>query len=151
MSTFLSDKARERFLGGSLDWDGDTVKAVLVDKAAYTPAPAVDEFLSAIPAGERVAISPALTGKTITAGVADVEDVTFPAANGDSVEAIVLFKYTGDPPTSPLIAFIDDAVGLPFTPSGSDVTVRWSDGPNRIFNLCRSPTPRPSVPTTPRG
>lgn len=135
MSTFLYDKARERFLSGGLDWDSDTVKAVLVDTAAYTPDPATDEFLSEIPAVDRIAVSAALTGKTVTAGVADAEDVTFPAVSGDSVEAIVLFKDTGDPATSPLIAFLDNAVGLPFTPSGADVIVRWSDGANRIFKL----------------
>jgi hypothetical protein len=133
----LFDKARESFLSQSpaLDWDTDTIKVVLVDHGVDTPAPATDQFLSDIAAGARIATSGALTGKTVTAGVADAADVTIAAVSGASVESIVVYKDTGVDTTSPLIAFIDTATGLPFTPNGGDVTIQWDNGANKIFKL----------------
>ena len=37
--------------------------------------------------------------------------------------------------TSPLIANIDVATGLPITPSGGDIIVQWDTGANKIFKL----------------
>lgn len=135
MANALYDKARERFLKGQLDWLTQTVKVCLVDLGNYSPNLASDEYLSAIPTAARVAISGPLTNKTATGGVADADDVTITAVSGPTVEALVLFADTGDPATSPLIAYIDTASGLPFTPNGGDVTVQWDNGPNRIFKL----------------
>lgn len=135
MANALYDKARQKFLAGELDWDADTIKVVLVDTATYTVDLASDEFLSAIPADERVATSSALTNKSTTAGVADADDITFSEVMGDPCEALVIFKDTGDPDTSPLIAYIDVATGLPVTPNGGDINVTWDSGPNKIFKL----------------
>ena len=65
----------------------------------------------------------------------DAADVTFPEVSGNSVEAIVLFKDTGDPATSPLIAFIDSGTGIPVSPNGGDIAVAWDNGASRIFAL----------------
>jgi hypothetical protein len=135
MANALYDKGREKFLTGSISWTTDTIKLVFVDGADYTPNLATHEFLSHIPAAGRVAISGAFTGKTATNGVADADDVTVTNVTGDQFEYIIIFKDTGNEATSPLIAFLDTVTGLPFTPSGSDVTVRWNDGPNKIFKL----------------
>lgn len=135
MANALYDKARQKFLAGELDWDADTIKVVLVDTATYTVDLASDEFLSAIPADERVATSSALTNKSTTAGVADADDITFSEVMGDPCEALVIFKDTGDPDTSPLIAYIHVATGLPVTPNGGDINVTWDSGPNKIFKL----------------
>ena len=135
MVNALYDKGREGFLGGDIDWDGDDIKCVLVDTNDYTPNLATDDTLSDIPVAARVATSGNLTSKTITAGVADAADVTFSAVTGDPCEALVIYKDTGDPATSRLIARIDTATGLPVTPDGSDVTVTWDGGANRIFRL----------------
>lgn len=135
MANALYDKARERFLRGQLDWLTDTIKVVLVDTGNYSVNLAAHEFLSDIPSAARVAISGALTGKTATGGVADADDVTIAAVSGPTVEALVIFKDTGNPSTSPLIAWIDTASGLPFTPNGGDVTIQWDNGANRIFKL----------------
>jgi len=135
MANALYDHGRRRFLEGQIAWLTDTIKAVLVDTANYAVNLSTHQFLSDIPAAARVAISPALTNKTSTAGVADADDVTFTGVTGASVEAIVLFKDTGVEATSPLIAYIDTATGLPFTPSGGDVIIKWDDGANKIFKL----------------
>lgn len=134
MANALYDKGREGFLDGSIDWDTDNIKAVLVDTATYTVNLATDDFLDDIPAGERVATSGNLTSKTVTGGTADAADVTFSAVSGDQCEAIVLYKDTGTASTSRLIAYIDTASsGLPVTPNGGDITVTWNA--SGIFKL----------------
>lgn len=135
MANALYDKAREGFLAGDIDWDANTIKVVLVDTADYTVALATHQFLSDIPAVARVAISPALTGKTATLGIADAADVTFTAVTGDPCEALVIFQDTLVETSSRLIAYIDTATGLPVIPNGGDITVAWDNDANKIFKL----------------
>lgn len=134
MANALYDKARERFLDGGISWTTDTIKAVLVDTAGYTFSQS-HEFLSDIGAGYRIATSAALTGKAKTSGIADADNVTWAAVTGASSEAVVLYKDTGTAATSPLIAYVDVATGLPVTPNGGDITVTWDNGTNKIFKL----------------
>lgn len=135
MANALFDKGREAFLKGEVDWLNDTVRGVLVDSATYTVDLANDDFLSVIPSGARVAVSPALTNKSTGAGVADADDITFSSVSGAQSEAVVLYQDTGTEATSPLLAYIDTATGLPVTPDGTDITVQWDDGVNKIFKL----------------
>ena len=133
MANRLYDKGREKFLRGEISWNADNIKAVLVDTATYTADFVNDEFLSTIPAGERVATSVNLTAKTTTAGVADAGDVTFSAVTGDPSEVLVVYKDTGSAATSPLIAYIDTASGLFVTPNGGDIQTNWNG--SGIFKL----------------
>lgn len=138
MANALYDKGREKFLGHAtidLDWINDNIKALLVDTALYTVDLVNHEFLSDIAAAARVATSGNLTAKTAAAGVADSTDPTITAVSGASVEAVVLYKDTGAPSTSPLIAYLDTMTGLPFTPNGGDVILQWDNGANKIFKL----------------
>lgn len=135
MSNALYDKGREGFLDGSIDWDSNNIKVVLVDTGAYTVNLATHQFLSDIASGARIATSSNLTTKTVTAGVADADDVTLTAVTGTSVEALVLYQDTGTPSTSRLIAYIDTATGLPVTPNGGDISIAWDNGVNKIFKL----------------
>ncbi len=135
MANAVYGKARELFLNGDLDWASDNIKAVLVDTAAYEVSIDTDDYLSDIPVGDRIATSGNLASKTSTLGVADAADVTFSTVTGDVSEAIVLYKDTGDADTSPLIAYIDTATGLPITPNGGDITISWDSGANKIFKL----------------
>ena len=135
MANALFDKARQRFLEGQFNWNTDTIKAALVDTGTYTPNLSAHEFLSDISSGARIAMSGAFTGKTTTGGAADANDITYTSVTGPSIEAIVIFKDTGTDSTSPLIAYIDTATGLPITPNGGDIIVTWDNGPNRIFKL----------------
>lgn len=136
MTSGLYDKAREAFLSGALSWSNDTIKAVLVP-TAYTANLGTHQYLSSITAGQRLAISAALTSKTVTAGVADAADTVFTAVtNASQGAAVVIFKDTGTDTTSPLICYIDQATaGLPVTPNGGDINVIWDSGANRIFKL----------------
>ncbi len=135
MASAMYDKGREGFLDGSIDWDTDNIKAVLVDNGAYTVNLATHDFLDDIAGGARIATSGNLASKTVAAGVADAADVTFTAVTGTTVESIVLYKDTGSSATSRLIAYIDTGTGLPVTPNGGDITVQWDNGANKIFKL----------------
>lgn len=135
MANALFDKARQRFLEGQFNWNTDTIKAVLVDTGTYTPNLSAHEFLSDIGTGARISISGAFTGKTTAGGAADANDITFTSVTGASIEAIVIYRDTGVDSTSPLIAFIDTATGLPITPNGGDIIVTWDNGANKIFKL----------------
>ena len=53
--------------------------------------------------------------------------------NTDTIKAVLV--DTGTDSTSPLIAFIDTATGLPITPNGGDIIVTWDNGPNKLFKL----------------
>jgi predicted naringenin-chalcone synthase len=128
-------KGLEGFLDGSIDWDTDDIRVILIDTADYTVDLAAHDYLNDIPSAARVAVSAALTGKTVANGVADAADVTFSAVTGDSCEAIVLYKHTGTESTSRLIAYLDSATGLPCTPNGGDITITWDNGSNKIFKL----------------
>ncbi len=135
MANALYGKGREKFLNADIDWAADNIKVVLVDVADYTVSIDTHEFLSDVASGGRVATSGNLASKTSTLGVADAADVTFSAVTGDQSEALVIYKDTGSAATSPLIAYIDTATGLPVTPNGADITVTWDNGSNKIFKL----------------
>lgn len=135
MANAVYPKGLEGFLGGTIDWDTDTIKLALVDAGVYTYS-AAHQFMSSIVAGgATIARSSAFTSRTVTNGVADAADVTLTAVTGTSVEIIVIFKDTGSDATSPVIVYIDTATGLPVTPNGGDITVQWDNGSNKIFSL----------------
>ncbi|MFD9306119.1 hypothetical protein ACFWCB_26280 [Streptomyces sp. NPDC060048] len=122
MASALYPSFKALLLGGDIDLAADDIRAVLIDTADYTYSAAHD-FLDDVAAGARVAVSPALASKTITAGVFDAADTTFTAATGDSVEAVVLYKHTGADATSSLIAYID---GISVIPNGGNITAQWN-------------------------
>jgi ApbE superfamily uncharacterized protein (UPF0280 family) len=113
MANALYAKGREGFLAGTNDWDTNTIKVTCVDAADYTKDLATHDNYDDVPSGARVATSSALSGKSVTDGVADA----------------------GDESTSSLLVNIDTAAGLPVTPNGGDVTVTWDNGSNKIFVL----------------
>lgn len=139
----LYDLGRQGFLSGIVDWDTAVIKAALVDSADYTVNLATHEFLSSVLAAGREETSPAFTTKTVAAGVADADDITFTAAAGDPVEAIIIYQasaVTGGADVADtaqrLIAYIDTVTpAFPLTLNGGNVTVTWDSGANRIFKL----------------
>lgn len=135
MANSLYDKGRQKFLEGDIDWVNDDIKLTLIDTADYTVNLSTDEFLSIIPLAAIVATSANFSNKTTTDGVADADDVTLTSVTGDTCEAIVIYKDTGSSATSPLIAYIDIATGLPITPTGGDESVQWNNGSSKIFKL----------------
>lgn len=134
MANALYGKGRNKFLTGDIDWVNDTIKLYLIDTADYTVSIDVDEFEDDIAGAAEVAVA-TLAGNSAALGVADANDTTFTSVTGDVSEALVIWKDTGTPATSPLIAYIDSATGLPVTPNGGDITVQWDSGANKIFKL----------------
>lgn len=134
MANVLYPKGKEKFMSGSLNMASDDIKAVLIDIADYTYNVS-HEFLSSIAAAARVATSGNLSGKSITNGIFDADDITLSSVNGDSIEAVVIYKDTGDAATSPLIVYIDSGTGLPITPNNNAIVVQWDNGDDKIFSL----------------
>lgn len=133
MANLLYPKGKEAFLTGAIDLLGDTIRVALVDAGAYTYSGAHEYFGSV--ASAVVGTPVTLTGKSVADGVFAAADATFTAVVGPTVEALVIYQWTGDPATSRLIAYIDTATGLPFTPHGGNVLVPWDAGPSRIFAI----------------
>lgn len=134
MANALFDPGREGFLDGSIDWDTDDVRAMLVLSAyAFSAAHKFITDLGAVDNGRSVA----LAGKTVTSGVADANDTSLVATAATASKAIVVFKHTGADGTARLIAYIDTPTsGLPFTPAaGQTVNIAWDNGANKIFKL----------------
>lgn len=139
MANAVYDKARESFLSQNpaLDWDTDNIKVTLV-KSTYTPNLATDQYFNpAITGGSYGNGDSANLGtKTVAAGVADAADTSLVATAAVACDKLVIWKDTGTPTTSPLIAVIDTATGLPLTPgAGGTVNIVWDNGANKIFKL----------------
>lgn len=99
--------------------------AALIDTGTYTYSAAHDFYndLSGV-----VGTDQEITSVTLTTGLIDGNDVTFPSVTGASVEAIVLYrKNAGANTTWRLVAYIDTGVtGLPVTPNGGNIVVTWN-------------------------
>ena len=126
MANTLFDNSRQMFLEAQLNWMTDTIKCILVDTGAYTVQTATHKYLSDIATSARIAGPVTLTAKSTVGGAADAADCTFTSVSGPSIEAIVIYKDTGSESTSPLIAWIDTATGLPITPNGGDIAPRYA-------------------------
>jgi len=135
MANVLFDKGRQNFLEADIDWLVNNIKVMLV-KSAYT-LDQTDEFVDDLtPASNDNGRSANLATKTSTSGVADADDTSLTATAASACNALVLFYDTGSDATSLLIAYIDTATGLPFTPAASGtVNIAWDSGANKIFKL----------------
>jgi hypothetical protein len=137
MANALFDKGREKFLTGSISWSSDTIKFYLV--RSYTVNLTTHEFLSDVTGGGGgtiVSTTAALGSKTTTAGVAAAADTLFSSVSaGAACPYLIIAKDTGVAGTSPLIAYIDTASGLPVTPNGANINLIFDTGANKIFKL----------------
>jgi hypothetical protein len=136
MANALYDLGRQKFLEGSIAYLTDTIKVALV-KSNYTPSLTTHEFYADVTPGSNVVGTPqTLASKTSTSGVADAADVTFTApSSGATVSYLLIYKDTGSNATSPLIALLDTATGLPLTTNGGDVNLVWDNGSSKILKL----------------
>lgn len=126
-------KAKEQFLQAGLNLSSLDVRVMLV-LSSYTYN-AVNEFVADLGAVDN-GRSAALGSKTFTNGVFDAADSTLNATAGTASNALVVFVHTGADATARLLAYIDNAVGLPFTPEAAQACpIVWDSGVNRIFSL----------------
>lgn len=121
MANQLAPSYKKLTLDADLDLLVDTIKVVAVS-SAYTFSTAHD-FLDDVT--NQLGISPALTSKTTTGGVFDAADLA-PAFTGiaTDIAALLVFKDTGTPSTSPLIYFMD--TGFTHTQNGGNVNLTWN-------------------------
>ena len=134
MANAMFDPGREGFLDGSIDWDTNDIRVMLV-LSTYT-FDATDKFVSDLGAVDN-GRSAALAGKTVTNGVADANDTSLTATAATASKALVYFQHTGSDATARLICYVDTPTsGLPFTPSaGQTVNITHDNGANKIFKL----------------
>jgi hypothetical protein len=134
MANVFYVKGAEKILSGAIDFSTDTIKAILL-KNTYAQNLATDEFLSGISA-HRLGSDQTLTSKSITGGKFDADDATWTGvAGGEVSEGVAIYKDTGDPATSPLLAYIDTINGFPLTSVGGDIAPQWDNGTNKIFSF----------------
>lgn len=129
-------RANQSLGKAEINLETDDIRAILVDAADYTVDFTNHQFLSSIPAAARVAVSGALANKSVsTLGVFDADDIVISAVTGDTFEAVVLYQHTGVDATARLISYDDTPTQLPATPNGTDITLRWDSGANKIFKI----------------
>jgi hypothetical protein len=135
----LYDHGRDAFLNALIPWTSGTVSAAAVVIAGggtiYTPDLANHQFLSDIPSAAIAATVTNLAGKGSSAGTATLTNFSFAGVPvGPQIGAVIFYEDTGTPTTSRLIAYVDDAAGLPVTPSGGnvDIAIDPTDG---LFTL----------------
>lgn len=129
------------YFKGTYDLATATVKLALVNIAGghYSPNFITDQYLSAIASGDRIALSAALTGVSVTqasgpSSIFNASNTVFSAVSGSAAGAMVLFIDTGNPATSPLLAYFDSYSGLPVTPTGADINVAFNGSGIQVMN-----------------
>lgn len=134
MANAMYSGGKEGFGDGSIDWDTDDIRAMLV-LSTYTFS-AAHKFVADLGAVDNGRTAASLGGKTVTGGVFDANDTSLVATAALASNALVLFKHTGADATARVIAYIDTVTaGLPFTPSaGQTVNITWDNGANKIIN-----------------
>jgi hypothetical protein len=114
-----------------------TVKQTFVDITAGYAYNAAHDFVDDLGANDNPNYGAATTlaNKTFVNGLFDADDTTTTALTGAAdLGAIVLYVDSGVEATSRLVLFLDTSItGMPFTPSGGDVTVQWNA--SGIFQL----------------
>ena len=135
MANLLYGKGREKFGDADIAWTAADIKMALVDTDDYSVNIDVDEFIDDVAGAAVVDTSGNFGTKANVLGVLDAADIVLSAVTGDESEALVIYKDTGTPATSPLIAYIDTASGLPVIPNGGDITIAWDSGANKILKL----------------
>jgi hypothetical protein len=107
----------------TIDLDNTEIRASLVT-AGYTYS-ATHQYITSVSSTHRVATA-ALASKTIVNGVFDAADVTFTNVSGSEVTQIIIWQWSGTEATSPLLAIIDSATGLPKVPNGGNIIISWN-------------------------
>jgi len=123
----LFDIARQRMISNQFDWATMAV-SVVAWRGPYTFLE-TNETTADITAGggQLVMVGlPLLNQLAMPGGYARSDTAVVPdvPASPDAVTFLTLVEMAGAVEEYPLIAFIDDAVGLPFVPNGQDQRVQ---------------------------
>ena len=134
MPNALYNPGKQAMLQAQVNFMTDNIRVALVN-TSYTPDLTNHANLTSI-SSFVVGSAQLLANKSVTNGVFDADDVTYSAlAAGSNLRAAVIYRDTGTPGTSTLLAYIDQITGFPLATNGGDVTIQWDNGPFRIFSL----------------
>jgi hypothetical protein len=136
MPNFRYPFGNQKILEGEIPWLTAPVVAHLIGTQFYEPS-TIHQTMADVPEDAVVATSGTLENRSATLGVADAEDVTWGTVPAGTTrgDAVILATDTGDRSTSVLIAYYGTIVGVPVYPDGSDITIHWDNGANKIFVL----------------
>ncbi len=135
MSNAMYSLAKQALMSQSpaLNLSSDNIKVALVG-ASYAVNLATHQYVTDLGANI-IARSGNLTAVTVLLGIFNAAAVLYALLTGAAVDFLVIYKDTGSDATSPLVYYIDTATGLPFTPNGTNATITWDTGANKIFAL----------------
>lgn len=122
MTSFVYDKAREKFATARLNWSAGIFKAALLS-AAYAAKVDTDEFLAIVPSDAIVARSLIIPARTYARGHCSGTFAKFLAVTDTrSVTRALIYREGSSDADSDLVAFIDteSIIGVPFVPTGFD-------------------------------
>ncbi len=142
MADAFYDEFRNGILGNGThaqpDMDTNDIRCALRDEGTTALNLTTQVDLADVSTAH-VATSGALTDTVGSAGVGayDHSLVTFSSVTGNDCESIDYYDFqTAVNTTSPMIANIDSATGLPVTPNGGDIT--WDPAAGGVFQLLAS-------------
>lgn len=133
MASVIYNSAKRDLINGTIDLDSNTIKVALVT-SSYSPDidahDNYDDLTNEVAngngyttGGETLANASVTADNTNDRAVFDAEDVTWSTAT-ITARGAVIYKDTGTPSTSRLIAYID--FGSDKTSTAGDFTIAWS-------------------------
>ncbi len=121
-------------MGGNVDLTNSAISVVLVGPG-YVPDLEADQTQADISEDDQVAEG-TLAGKTIDGTTFRADPLTFPSVGGSvAVAGVVIIADDGTQSGSTLLAYLDNAPGLPISPDGTDITLNWDTGTAGIFKF----------------
>lgn len=134
MANALYPLARQGFASAQFNWLTDDIRTAFVTSGyVYSDT---DEFYTDLGANV-LADSANMAAKTNVGGVLDAADLTVAVPAG-TVTGLVVYKWTGVAATSRLICYYGSkatAELISLTTDGSNVIVRWSNGPTKMLRI----------------
>ena len=132
MANKLYKQFKTALMRGEVDLLNDAIKVALVSDSLFV----FDDNHSVLADVSGVILTGTVSAKSVLNGSFGAgATLVSNSLSGQTVNALVLFKDSGNPATSALLAFFDSGVGLPLALQGADVSITWPDTGARIFEL----------------
>jgi hypothetical protein len=132
MSNSLYAGGAQRTLNALVDWATADIRVMALD-STYVVDLAAHEYLSDVNASAQSS-GVALTGKSITGGYFDADDINLTLTAG-TCKALIFYVHNASPAAAPLLAYVNNILGFPFTTSGGVLPIVWPNGTKKILSL----------------
>lgn len=134
MADVIQNSFKKHIMNGGIDLDTDTIKVMLLDDN-HSQDQDAHEFIDDVSANEvsgtgYSAGGAALANKAVTQdntdneGVFDADDLTW-SSSSITARYAAIYKDTGTPGTSPILAILD--FGEDKTSTSGNFTIQWAD------------------------